>query len=123
MQSILTTIIANSLMAIMAIVTMFLLYKLVTLTFDVKSKSVKRIMQKGIEADAIILDLKLTGIQIGNQPEVAIQVQVQPNKTRNFVAEMKEILSFADIHELHTGCHVKVKYNPQNHKEIVLLTI
>ena len=123
MQSILSTIITNSIIAVIGIVTILLLWKLVTLTFELKSKSVKRVMQKGIEADAIILDLQLTGIQIGNQPQVAIQVQVQPDKTRNFVAEMKEPLSFADIHELHTGCHVKVKYNPHNHKEIVLLAI
>ena len=122
MQSILSSIITNSLIAIIALMTVFLLWKLITLTFELKSKSTKRVMQNGIEADAIVLDLQLTGLQIGNQPQVAIQVQVQPDKSRNFVTEMKETLSFADIHELHTGCHVRVKYNPHNHKEIVLLT-
>ena len=76
---------------------------------------------KSIISKAIILSVENTGSFIKDQPKMKIQLQVTPDKGRNFVAEVKEILSPSDIAVIRTGNMVNVKYNPVTMKEVHLI--
>ena len=78
-------------------------------------------MQMGIDAEAIILDMHQTGLYVNNQPQVAIQLQVEPRMGKNFISEVKEVLSFIDISVMKAGARLKVKFNPDNHNEIMIV--
>jgi len=73
------------------------------------------------EAVAVVLKIELTSPSANRQANVTLQMQVLPDKGRNFVAEMQELLDAKELAELRTGASVKVKYNPANLKEIALI--
>jgi len=73
---------------------------------------------KGIEADAVILKMEETGRYIKKMPQVRLQVQVTPDTGRNFVAETNEVSVNPELKE---GSIVKVKYNPNNRRELMLI--
>lgn len=85
------------------------------------SKMKKRLMKEGIEAEAVLLNMEQTGLYVNNQPQIKLQVQVQPLTGRNFVSEVKEVLTLIDLSQLRIGSTLKVKYNPVNTKEIMVL--
>ncbi len=81
----------------------------------------KALMLSGEEADAIILNVQLTGQYVKSDPQVIIQLKVEPDKEKNFIADAREILSFHDFSLVQPGAKVRVKYNPYNHKEISVI--
>ena len=81
----------------------------------------RTLMQSGSDADGIILQVHQTGVLINNLPQLNIQVQVVPARGQNFVIELKELVSFTDLPMVHPGAKLKVKYNPQNHKQVMIL--
>jgi hypothetical protein len=82
----------------------------------------KRKPQPGhVEAQAIILSVEQTGLYMNHHPQVRMQVQVMPDKGRNFVTEVKQVVTFLQLGEIRTGGTIKVKYNPSNTKEITLI--
>lgn len=80
----------------------------------------RNVVQK-IESNAIVLSLEETGIYINHQPQIKIQMQVIPSKGRNFVAELEEFVPVVELATIRAGATVRVKYNPENHKEIRLV--
>jgi len=79
----------------------------------------KKPEHSGVIAEALVLKLEITGLYVNNQPQVKLQMQVQPDRGRNFIAEVNEVLY--DLSALRAGSIVKVKYNPKNFKELILL--
>jgi hypothetical protein len=75
----------------------------------------------GVEAKAVILAIEQTGLYIDHQPQVKMQMQVIPERGRNFIAETSEVLSVFDMATIRAGSTVKVKYNPENIREISLI--
>lgn len=78
-------------------------------------------LPKTIQSSAIILAIEQTGVYMNSKPLVKLQMQVTPDRGRNFIAEVKEVLSAFDIKNLRNGSTVTVKYNAANVKEIELL--
>ncbi len=78
---------------------------------------------KGIEASAIILTMEETGHYTNKQPQVKLQVQVLPERGRNFVTEIKPVLSLVELDSIKTGTVVTVLYNPSNTKEVSFVRI
>lgn len=74
-----------------------------------------------IEASAIVLNVEQTGVYTGQHEHVRVLMQVMPEKGRNFVAEVNEVLSATDLVSIQYGCMVKVQYNPSNTKEVMLI--
>lgn len=85
------------------------------------SKMKKKLMKEGIEADAVLLNMEQTGLYVNNQPQIKLQVQVQPLTGRNFVSEIREVLTLIDLSQLRIGTTLKVKYNPENTKEVMVV--
>lgn len=81
----------------------------------------RRLQKDGTEADAVLLNVEPTGMYVNNQPQVKLQLQVNPLVGRNFVSEALEVLSLVDLSRLRIGGTLKVKYNPANTKEITVL--
>jgi len=77
----------------------------------------KRWVSSAIEADAIILNIEQTGFYVNSKPQVRLQVQVKPLKGRNFVTEINDI----EDPQMKAGASVKVKYNPRNYRELILV--
>ncbi|MBC7903213.1 MAG: hypothetical protein H7Y27_07305 [Gemmatimonadaceae bacterium] len=80
-----------------------------------------QLLRYGMEAEAIILNVQPTGLQINNLPQVRVQIKVEPERGRNFVAEVNEVLSENTVPFISAGRRVKVKYNPQNNRVVRLL--
>jgi hypothetical protein len=47
-------------------------------------------------------------------------MQIQPDKGRNFIAEINETISLNDLEKLSEGKRIHVMYNPFNLKEVIL---
>jgi hypothetical protein len=73
------------------------------------------------EAAAVVLKVELMNSPANRRANVKLQMQVLPDRGRNFVAEMQEQLDANELAELRTGASVKVKFNPANLKEIALI--
>ena len=95
--------------------------KLIGTVLPLLKNTRKRLEQSGVIADAVILKMEKTGTLINNRPQVRLQMKVQPDKGRNFVAEISDFDAKTDLAILRTGSVVKVKYNPNNFKELILL--
>jgi hypothetical protein len=81
----------------------------------------KRQVLEGEVAKAIVLAIEQTGLFMNHRPQVKMQMQVIPDRGRNFVVEIKEIVSYVELATIRTGSTVLVKFNPSNLKEIELL--
>jgi hypothetical protein len=82
---------------------------------------VKKQVLDGEVAKAIVLAIEQTGLFLNHRPQVKMQMQVIPDRGRNFVVEIKEIMSYVELATIRTGSTVLVKFNPSNPKEIELL--
>ena len=80
----------------------------------------KRKMAGPVISKAIVLSWENTGVLINNRPEIKLQVQVIPERGRNFVVEIKDTFSPEDTLNVHTGSTIQVKYNSANTREIFL---
>ena len=74
-----------------------------------------------IEAEAIVLSVNHTGLMVNRQPKVKMQMQVQPERGRNFVAEVNEVIVAAELGRYSVGTKIRVKFNPRNIKEVSLI--
>ena len=81
----------------------------------------RRLVRDGVEADAVLLNIEKTGLYINKQPQMKMQLQVHPVTGRNFVSETKEVVNLMDLHRLQIGGTLKVKYNPANIKEVMIV--
>jgi hypothetical protein len=81
----------------------------------------RRLTNRGIEAEALLLNIEQTGLYINNQPQVKMQLQVHPLTGRNFVSETCEVFSFPDLCSIQIGSKLKVRYNPENCKEVMVV--
>lgn len=79
--------------------------------------------RNAVEAEAIVLKMEATGLYINKLPQVKLQVQVQPDLGRNFVAEISIVFSSHDQETVKTGGLVRVRYNPHNYRELLLVRV
>ena len=93
---------------------------IVGLIFLISKKRGDFFNEGGIDADAIILTVQLTGLCIKNEIQAIIQLQVLPELGKSFVSETRKMLSAADFTRLQPGTRIVVKYNPHNHKDVLI---
>jgi hypothetical protein len=86
-----------------------------------QARSSERLARNGAEAEAVILSIERTGRYVNNEPLVKMLVKVQPAAHRNFVAEVSEVLTLMDLSTLRTGSILKVRYNPSDTREVMLV--
>ena len=76
--------------------------------------------ESSIDADAIVLNIQLTGVCVKNEIQAIIQLQVQPERDKSFIAEIKQMLTAMDYTRLPPGTKIVVKYNARNHKDLFI---
>ena len=121
MEMILITTLIESVLVLIVLVVPFLVSELIRRKKKKQGLVWKKELVTGVEAKAVVLTIERTGLYINHQPQVKMQMQVIPEKGRNFVAETSEVLSIFDIATIHAGSTVKVLYNPANTKEVALV--
>ena len=114
-----TIIVAASLWV--GIMVLFFSTKLLSSVLPMLRSNKNRIDRQGVEAEAVILKLEITGVMIGDQPEVKLQMRVQPDKGRNFIAEIRKVMERKELAVMRSGSVVKVKYDPNNYRQLILL--
>jgi hypothetical protein len=97
------------------------LFRFVFFALVPKWKTRRRMKAKDLEAQAVVLNIRLTGHYVGNRPQVCMLVNVKPHAGRNFVAETKQVVSLVELSTLRAGSYLKVKYNNHNVKEIKVI--
>jgi len=99
----------------------FAAWRLVKMLAGPRKMTVREIEKNGTLAEAIILNVNETGTFVNDLPQVKLQMQVLPEKGRNFVAEVKQVLPNSLKSLLHSGSKIMVKYDPGNPREVVVL--
>ena len=87
--------------------------------YTIEKNLSRRLKRNGLEAHAVLLSAQPIGNYRNNMIKVKLQVQVQPEKGRNFVTETKELISKDDFELIPIGSKIKVKYNPANTAQIM----
>lgn len=94
--------------------------KMVSKLLPLMKSTCSRLDQNGVEADAVILKMERRGIN-STSSHMKMQMHVKPEKGRNFIAEINEPYPRSGPSRYKSGMVVKVKFNPENYKELVLL--
>ena len=81
----------------------------------------KPAMRNQAQAEAIVLNLQPTGLFINKLPQVKMQMQVQPEKGRNFIVEIQQLLQPSELELIREGSRIMVQYDTTNHKLVSLL--
>lgn len=87
----------------------------------IREERKKKILIKGVQANAKVLQIKPTGEYLNNLPEFQVQVQIKPENGADFVAEMTEAFSYPKYNALRNGSQVVVKYDPDYYKRVIFL--
>jgi sRNA-binding protein len=103
------------------ILTLFVILRYTLFPLLQLARTNKRLLREGQEAKAVLLNMEQTGVYVNNRPQIKLQLQVHPLSGRNFVSETRAVLTMIDLSQLRIGSTLKVKYNPANTKEVVVL--
>ncbi|CAG5008461.1 hypothetical protein DYBT9275_04274 [Dyadobacter sp. CECT 9275] len=105
----------------LVVLLILILWLLIKVFGKTRRMSPSELLRSGQQAEAVILCVQETGLFINNLPKLKVQMQVKPERGRNFVVEVQQTLPDFDAGSLLAGTRVLVKYNPSNHKQVVLL--
>lgn len=81
----------------------------------------KALLTEGVDATATIVDLRQTGRFINENPEVEIQLLVQPQSGQAYQAEVRQILTQVEIADYRKGTIVSVKVDPAEPSKLVIV--
>ena len=104
-----------------SLVVMFTLVHRALFPFLQAEKIKQRLKKEGVMAEAVLLEMEQTGLYVNKLPQVRLQMRVKHESGGNFISETREALTLADLAQLPVGSTVKVRYNPRNRKEIMLV--
>ena len=94
---------------------------LILVRFIINNAERKKILKIGKSAKGTIISIKQTGMYVNQQPEILINIKVEPEGEPAFEAKIKKIVSLLSIPQIQPGQTVTVKYDPNNHSKIALI--
>lgn len=103
------------------LIALFLFVVFTSLAKKMQTKRHTKILNHGVESEATVLTIGPTGAYVNNLPQLKVQMQVEPLKGRNFVAEVKQAVPQVDFNLLHSGTRIVVKYHPAHPKQVILM--
>jgi hypothetical protein len=103
------------------IMVLFFSTKLLSTVLPLLRSNKKRINRNGIVAEAVILKMEEIGSLFNDHSMIRLQMRVQPDKGRNFIAEIEKVMEKDKLAMIRSGTIVKVKYDPNNYRQLVLL--
>ncbi|MCE7063773.1 hypothetical protein [Dyadobacter sp. CY326] len=107
--------------ATIILIGMILFWVVSTIRKNRQAKQKQKILLEGIEANATVLNIEPTGEYLNNLPEYQMKVKVQDDKGADFVAEVREILSYSKYDAMKQGSQVLVKYDPEYYNRVIFL--
>ncbi len=81
----------------------------------------ERIEKTWIDADAEILEMNETGTYINNQPKIRFKLQVNSPVSAPCEVVHKQVIPLTALVQFKAGTTIKVKVNPNNPHDIMLL--
>ena len=73
------------------------------------------------EAEAVILNVSLTGVSAPPKVQADIQLQVQPERGKSFVADTRQMVREDDYLTLRPGKKITVNYRGTKKKQVLIL--
>lgn len=75
-------------------------------------KQQNQLLDTGVPAEATILSLEDTGVQLSNNPQVRLMLEVRPTDRPSYQTETKCFVSFLKLAQLQPGSNVQVRVDP-----------
>ena len=79
----------------------------------------KGILASGTDAPARVVEIIDTNTRVNRKPQVLIKLEVQPAGGAPFPAEAVAVISPVDMHKVHPGTMVNVRYDPSDPSRVV----
>jgi len=105
------------------LITLLVTVGITFLAFRIVRKAVgpdRSVLQNGIPAQATIVGVRQTGVQVNDQPQVVFTLEVQPPGGAVYQAETKAIVPIVAIPQVQPGAQVPVKIHPTDPTKVVL---
>ncbi len=81
------------------------------------------LVEDGADAQATVLSLRQTGKFINDNPEVALQLRVEPEGAEAFEVELTQTIAQVELPAYQPGARVEVKYDPGDHERVVVMAL
>jgi hypothetical protein len=81
---------------------------------------VHELQERGICAEATILEIRDTGMRINDDPVVKLLVEVRPSDGEPYVAKTKSPIPLIHIPQFQPGAEVPVRYDPADPSRVAL---
>lgn len=75
-------------------------------------KQQNQLLNTGVPAEATILSLEDTGVQLNSNPQVRLVLEVRPTDRPSYQTETKCFVSFLKLAQLQPGSNVQVRVDP-----------
>jgi hypothetical protein len=106
---------------VILVLVVFVLAGIMIMTGSKREARDARIEKHGVGAPAQILSIVDTGSRYNNNPEVILKLEVRPEKGTPFPAEVRTVVSMVDLPGYQPGVMLRVKYDPDNTANVVIL--
>lgn len=83
----------------------------------------QRALERGVTAEATILDVQDTGNRFNDNPEARITLNVKPPRGNSFDAEVLYVMSPVEAVKFTPGKKIEVKYDPQDHENVAIVSV
>lgn len=83
----------------------------------------ERLRAQGVEAPAVVLEVRDSGIELGVDPALTVRVRVTPAGAEPFEGEVAFVPSRLDMGLVRQGTMLRVRYDPSNRTRIAVEAI
>ncbi len=80
----------------------------------------RNLLQNGVAAPAVIVDIKDTGWRVNDQPQAQVTLQVTPADRPPFQAVIKQVFNVFDLGSLAPGAPAQVRFDPNDPSKITI---
>lgn len=98
----------------------FFIWKMVLGPLMKNRQQEQQLLATGQRASGQIMAVSQTGMYVNNQPQVRIDVQVQPPGGQPYAASMTKVLNMMAIPRVQPGAQVAVRYDPANPQRVAI---
>jgi type II secretory pathway pseudopilin PulG len=83
----------------------------------------QKLLNGGMDAEAIIMQIAETGVRINEQPQVRIILEVHPANAPVFQSQATTVISYFQASQFQPGAHVQVKYDPSDMSKVAIAAV
>ncbi len=118
-----TVFLLSVVLPIVIIVPVLIIVGLLVMRLVRGSAQNRAVLAHGESAPATIVKIWETGTSLNDQPQVGIQLQVQPANHPAFQAQTSMFISFLQASQLQPGMLVNVRYDPQDPSKVAIESV